>query len=112
MASSPDQVPPGGEGIHLVLYDGVCGLCNRLPQFLLEHDRRAAFDFAPLQSSTAKALVDRFGGNADDMTSFYVLANYRTGHARVLSRSAAAVFVAGEPGWPLTIAVLAPCVPP
>ena len=32
-----------------MLYDGVCGLCNSLLQFLLTHDRRACFRlrFAP-----------------------------------------------------------------
>ena len=28
-----------------MLYDGVCGLCSRLLQFLLEHDRRGVFTF-------------------------------------------------------------------
>ena len=28
-------------GHHLVLYDGVCGLCSRVTQFLLTHDRHA-----------------------------------------------------------------------
>jgi predicted DCC family thiol-disulfide oxidoreductase YuxK len=32
--------------------------------------------------------------------SFYVFANYRTSNARVFTRSAAALFVASELGWP------------
>ena len=83
-----------------MLYDGVCGLCSRLLQFLLTHDHRAVFTFASLQSATGRALVERCGGNPDELTSFYVLANYRTGHARMISRSSAALFVAGELGWP------------
>jgi predicted DCC family thiol-disulfide oxidoreductase YuxK len=94
------QVPSVAEGAHLVLYDGVCGLCSRLLEFLLKHDRRAVFTFASLQSATGRAMVARCGGNPDELTSFYVLANYRTGHARMLSRSSAALFVADELGWP------------
>src|SRR5881409_3018343 len=30
---------------HLVLYDGVCGLCNRLSQFILKRDRLDRFHF-------------------------------------------------------------------
>ena len=59
-----------------MLYDGVCGLCSRLVRFLLEHDRRAVFTFAPLQGATGRSVVARFGGNPDDLTSFYVCANF------------------------------------
>jgi predicted DCC family thiol-disulfide oxidoreductase YuxK len=45
-------------------------------------------------------MVERYGGNPHDLTSFYVIANYRTSDARVFTRSGAALFVAGELGWP------------
>jgi predicted DCC family thiol-disulfide oxidoreductase YuxK len=41
----------------LILYDGVCNLCNRWVQFVLKHDRRQQFHFAPLQGTTAKKLL-------------------------------------------------------
>jgi predicted DCC family thiol-disulfide oxidoreductase YuxK len=111
MAGSPVQVPSGAEGAHLVLYDGVCGLCSRLLQFLLAHDRRAVFTFASLQSATGKAMVERCGGNPHELTTFYVVANYRTGQARIFSRSRAALFVAAELGWPWRVAVLMRVLP-
>jgi predicted DCC family thiol-disulfide oxidoreductase YuxK len=82
------------------LYDGVCGLCNRLLQFLLKHDHRAVFSFTALQSATGKATVARWGGDPEEVSSFYVVADFRTTHARVLTKSDAAVFVARELGWP------------
>jgi predicted DCC family thiol-disulfide oxidoreductase YuxK len=91
---------PASPGSHLVLYDGVCGLCNRLLQFLLAHDHRGVFSFAPLQSEIARSLVARWGGNPDELNSFYVCADYRTPAARVFARSDAALFVARELGWP------------
>jgi predicted DCC family thiol-disulfide oxidoreductase YuxK len=99
MTGSPAQAP-AAEGAHLVLYDGVCGLCSRLIQFVLTHDRRAVFSFASLQSATGRAMAERSGGDPDELTSFYVVADYRTSHARRLARSRAALFVAGELGWP------------
>lgn len=87
-------------GLHLVLYDGVCGLCNRLLQFLLRHDKRGVFVFASLQSATGQAQVVRNRGNPQDLKSFYVLANYRTQDSRVFTRSDAAFFVVDELGWP------------
>jgi predicted DCC family thiol-disulfide oxidoreductase YuxK len=100
MADEPAQAPSGSQGAHLVLYDGVCGLCSRLLQFLLRHDHRAVFNFASLQSATGKATVARWGGDPEELTSFYVVSDFRTPAARVVTRSDAALFVAGELGWP------------
>jgi predicted DCC family thiol-disulfide oxidoreductase YuxK len=101
MTSAPAQESsPASAGRHLVLYDGVCGLCNRLLQFLFTHDRQAIFSFASLQSATGRATVARWGGNPDELSSFYVVADFRTSHARVFTRSDAALFVAGRLPWP------------
>ncbi len=56
-------------------------------------------------------MVERFGGDPNELTSFYVLANYRTNHARMFSRSSAALFVAGQLGWPWRAAVLMRVLP-
>ena len=111
MADSAAQAIAEGQGAHLVLYDGVCGLCDRLLQFLLMHDRRRVFTFASLQSAPGRAMVERFGGNPDELTSFYVVAGYRASRARMFSRSSAALFVAGQLGWPWKIAVVLRVLP-
>lgn len=41
----------------LILFDGVCNLCNRFVQFVIRHDRRKRFRFAALQSAAGKALL-------------------------------------------------------
>ena len=105
------QASAGGDAAHLVLYDGVCGLCNRLLQFLLARDRRAVFAFAPLQSATGRSTVERYGGNPDELTSFFVLADYRTDRARLFGRGRAALFVAGELGWPWKMAIVLRVMP-
>ena len=94
-----------------MLYDGVCGLCNRLLQFLLDHDRRVAFSFAPLQSATGKAMVEQWGGHPDDLTSFYVVADFRTPYARAVRKGDAALFVAGQLCWPWKAACAARVLP-
>jgi predicted DCC family thiol-disulfide oxidoreductase YuxK len=117
MTDSPAQAPVDAQdaqeaqGAHLVLYDGVCGLCSRLLQFLLKHDHRAVFNFASLQSATGKAIVERCGGDPHELTSFYVLANYRTPASRFFTKSRAALFVAGELGWPWKVARVAGILP-
>jgi predicted DCC family thiol-disulfide oxidoreductase YuxK len=103
--------PPAGSGAHLVLYDGVCGLCSRLVQFLLAHDQRGVFSFAPLQGETGRSMVARAGGNPDDLDSFYVCADYRTPAARIFTRSDAALFVVRQIGWPWQVLTVAGVLP-
>src|SRR5215831_4322769 len=111
MTVSAAQAGPDREGAHLVLYDGVCGLCNRLLQFLLKHDRRRVFAFAPLQSATGSAIVRRCGGNPQELTTFYAVANYRRADSQIFLRGDAALFVAGQLGWPWKLACAAAVLP-
>ena len=57
----------------IVLYDGVCGLCDRFVQFILRHDPAARVRFAPIQSDIGKSLLRKFG-LSDREISFVVLA--------------------------------------
>ena len=98
-------------GAHLVLYDGVCGLCDRVLQFLLRHDHGAVFQFASLQSATGKAMVARWGGAPEDLSSFYVVADFQTEKARAHTRSDAVLFVVRELGWPWKLALAGSALP-
>ena len=49
------------EGRALLLYDGVCALCNGVVQFLLKHDRQDKLRYAPLQSALGGEMLARFG---------------------------------------------------
>ena len=60
-------------GAPILFYDGVCGLCDRLVQFVLRRDRRARFRFAALQSDVATQTLGHFGKNPDDLDTVYVL---------------------------------------
>jgi predicted DCC family thiol-disulfide oxidoreductase YuxK len=47
------------EGRALLLYDGVCALCNGVVQFLLKHDRLERLRYAPLQSALGREILGR-----------------------------------------------------
>ncbi len=87
------QAPVPAQGEHLILYDGVCGLCNRLNQFVLLRDTRAVFAFASLQSPTARSVLQQLGGNAEGLNTVYVVVNYRSKSPALLSKAGAASFV-------------------
>ena len=107
----PAHEPARPHGAHLVLYDGVCGLCDRMLQFLLRHDRRAVFRFASLQSETGKAMVARWGGDPEDLTSFYVVADFQTEKEYAVTRSDAVLFVVRQLGWPWNLALAGSVLP-
>src|SRR6266404_4050108 len=48
------------QGQALLLYDGVCALCNGVVQFLMKHDGLGKFRYAPLQSSLGREVLARF----------------------------------------------------
>jgi predicted DCC family thiol-disulfide oxidoreductase YuxK len=44
---------------YILLFDGVCNLCNRTVQFTIKNDPRAKFKFASLQSESGQALLKK-----------------------------------------------------
>ena len=80
-------------GSHLILYDGVCGLCNRLSQFVLRHDYEATFDFASLQSGAGQAILLKFGKNTEILSTFYIVKDYWSESPALLDKADAALFL-------------------
>jgi predicted DCC family thiol-disulfide oxidoreductase YuxK len=44
----------------LVLFDGVCNLCNNSVQFIIKHDKKDLFMFAALQSRAGQEIIKSF----------------------------------------------------
>jgi predicted DCC family thiol-disulfide oxidoreductase YuxK len=88
----------------IVLYDGVCGLCNHLVQFLLKRDRRDRFRFASLQSEFTGGLLRRHGIDPHDLDTVYVVKGHGTPDETLLARSDAILYMLSELGgvWKLT----------
>jgi predicted DCC family thiol-disulfide oxidoreductase YuxK len=80
-----------GRPMNLVLYDGVCGLCNRLVQFILKRDTHDRFRFAALQSPVSRELLKRYDRNPDDLDTLYLVVDYGQATQRVLWKGRAAV---------------------
>ncbi len=77
----------------IVLYDGVCGLCNRLVQFILRRDRKAIFRFASLQSAFAGSILARHNANPSGLDTVYLVVNHELPDEFLLSRSDAVLYV-------------------
>lgn len=85
----------------ILLYDGVCRLCNGFVQFVLRHDNDAVFRFASLQSPLAARILARHAADASDLDTVCVVLNPNSedpdstvsGHELLLTRSDAVLFV-------------------
>ena len=96
----------------IVLFDGVCALCNGLVQFLLKRDDRKRLRFASLQSDFAAKVLGRHGIDARDLDTVHVVVNYEEPDEQVLNRSDAVLKAGYELGgvWK-TLATAAGIVP-
>ena len=59
----------------VILFDGVCNLCNKSVLFVIKHDPRSIFKFASLQSETGRSLLGHYGLSANDLNSFILIMN-------------------------------------
>jgi predicted DCC family thiol-disulfide oxidoreductase YuxK len=86
----------------ILFYDGVCGLCDRLVQFVLRRDRAHRFRFAALQSDVATQTLGHFGKDPNDLDTVYVLAD----DGRLLAKARAIFFILRQLGLPWSLVAL------
>ena len=87
----------------MILFDGVCNLCNGYVQFVIGRDPLARFQFAPLQSGAADRLLGRREARGDLPDSIFLVQD-----GRVFTRSAAALRILRglRFPWPLAFALI------
>jgi predicted DCC family thiol-disulfide oxidoreductase YuxK len=114
VANAPDGSDAGeahiASGGAVILFDGVCNLCNASVLFVIDRDPRGHFAFAPLQSPEAARMLHargyagRYAAGPPELASVLLVQG-----DRVFERSTAALHVARRLGgaWPLMSAFLA-----
>jgi predicted DCC family thiol-disulfide oxidoreductase YuxK len=100
-----DSEPPGGDG-PVLLFDGVCNLCNGVVQFIIARDPDGRIRFAPLQSAAGKALLSGHGLPPSDLDSVVLIED-----GAVYRKSDAVIRVAELLGWPYRAATVGRAVP-
>lgn len=80
----------------VILFDGVCNLCNAMVKFIIKRDKKGSIKFAPLQSEAAGELIDP--SLIKEMDSFVFIE-----HGRPYIKSAGALRVCKylRAPWPL-----------
>lgn len=59
----------------ILLFDGVCNLCNGFVKFIIKHDKNNIFKFAALQSDEAKKLLQKFNLPSKDLSTLVLIKN-------------------------------------
>ena len=59
----------------IILFDGVCNLCNSAVQFIISHDNKNTFMFASLQSEVGQKLLAQYNFPLDELNSFILVEN-------------------------------------
>jgi predicted DCC family thiol-disulfide oxidoreductase YuxK len=88
-------------GDRVILFDGVCRLCNAWCRFILKYDTRQRFRMAPVQSRAGQAILAHFGLPTDRFdTMLYVEGS------QAHERSDAVLRVVTQLGWPWRLAAV------
>jgi predicted DCC family thiol-disulfide oxidoreductase YuxK len=97
-AQTESQEKPATADSLIVLFDGTCGLCDNLVNFLLKHDKKKRFRFSPQQLQPARDLMSEHNLDPDQTNSVVLIDG---DHA--YTRSSAVLRIATElpDPWPL-----------
>jgi predicted DCC family thiol-disulfide oxidoreductase YuxK len=89
---------PGPISNPVILFDGVCNLCNQSVQFVIRHDPRSQFRFAALQSDFGQQQLREHHLQTKKLLSVVLLAGNR-----IYDRSRAALEIARRLNglWPI-----------
>src|SRR5690606_23495810 len=74
------------EGKKIILFDGVCNLCNSFVQYVINRDKKDQFRFAALQSDLGQEILQHIGVDTSSVDSIVL---YEPGRAYYVKSDAA-----------------------
>jgi predicted DCC family thiol-disulfide oxidoreductase YuxK len=84
----------------VILFDGVCNLCNGLVQFIIKRDKHHVFQFASLQSVYGAGLLKHYHFNSQ---SFETILLYTGKDIYVKSEAVIQIVRSLEGGWKMIV---------
>jgi predicted DCC family thiol-disulfide oxidoreductase YuxK len=91
------------EGKKIILFDGVCNLCDNSVQFIIKHDAKDVFRFVPLQSDKGQQILKYLGIDATKVDSIVL---YIPGEAYYVKAEAAMQIAKDLNSWHKVISYL------
>ena len=96
------------KGKKLILFDGVCNLCNTTVQYVIKHDKKDVFRFTALQSNLGKKIVEAFKIDPTKTDSILLYSE----EYGIKSKSSAALHIARQLSFPNNLMTVFFIVPP
>lgn len=84
----------------VILFDGVCNLCNSSVLFIIKRDKKDLFLFAPLQSSIGKSVIKEYNIDTEIIDSILL---YQPEQNKLFYKSTAALKIAKTLSFPINI---------
>jgi len=85
----------------IILFDGVCNMCNASVNFIIDRDKANKFKFASLQSETGKNLLVKFQKDAEKLDSVVLITQ-----GKLYDKSSAALKIASMLPLPYPLSIL------
>ena len=92
----------------LILFDGVCNLCNSSVLYVIKRDSKNKFLFAPLESNIGKDIIKKFKIDTEKTDSILL---YNPKKDKLTCKSTAALLIASRLGFPTGILAIFLLVP-
>jgi predicted DCC family thiol-disulfide oxidoreductase YuxK len=92
----------------LILFDGVCNLCNSSVLYVIKRDKKNKFLFAPLQSKIGRAVLNEFQIDTAETDSILL---YEPITNTIKYRSSAALHISKNLGFPINFMVVFSIIP-
>lgn len=93
----------------LVLFDGVCNLCDASVQYIIKHDKNDIFLFTALQSEVGQQIIKEFNIDTNKIDSIILYSNEHG----ISYKSTAALKIASKLGFPrnlLSVFLIIPAI--
>ncbi len=88
------------QGKKIILFDGVCNLCDRMVQYIISRDKKDVFRFVALQSELGQQITKHIGIDTQQVDSIIlyepgVAYFYKSGAALEIAREFGGIFHLG-----------------
>jgi predicted DCC family thiol-disulfide oxidoreductase YuxK len=92
----------------LILFDGVCNLCNSSINYVIKYDKNDVFMFAPLQGEAGKQIIQKFHLDTSKTDSILLYSEEKG----LQIKSSAALAIASKLGLPRNLLTIFYIIPP
>lgn len=80
---------------NIIIFDGICNLCNASINFLIKIDKNNVFKFVAMQSESGEQLLKKYGFSTTEIDSFLLISN-----KNLLTKSDAIVRISAQLPFP------------